>query len=89
MAVFDVRGWSHRFAAGSVPARYQAQIVMLTTLMANAPDEPKERYWDWLDATLLNRTKEEDRAVYASIIDQVRSWADETAGYSEGDNNGG
>ncbi len=79
--LFDVRGWAHRVrapgTAGDVQARYRAQILMLATLLIQAPAPVRERYWEWLEGSVLTRLKDEQREFFASIVAQARTIAEE------------
>jgi hypothetical protein len=77
LSQLDIRYWSHRFKIDSHPeatqARYRAQILSLALPHESVPAANRQKYWAWLEDKLLTPIKNEERDLFASILDQVRS----------------
>jgi hypothetical protein len=76
LAQLDIRHWSHRYRVEGHPEvteiRYRAQLLSLALLNTPVPQSIKHRYWEWFDKALLTDIKEEQRELYAAIVQQVR-----------------
>ncbi|QWG22207.1 hypothetical protein KMZ93_19815 [Bradyrhizobium sediminis] len=77
LSQLDIRHWAHRFKIGGHPeatqARYRAQILSLALLHESVPAAIRQKYWAWLEDKLLTPIQNEERDLFASILDQVRS----------------
>jgi hypothetical protein len=73
----DVRHWAHRYKVDGHPeatqARYRAQILSLALLHEPVPTAIRQKYWTWLEDRLLASVQSEERDLFASMLEQVRS----------------
>lgn len=80
---FDIRHWSQRFSPegqsdiGS--ERYRGQVLGLSMLNTVASRQTKQKYWQWFEARVLAPIRDEDRDLYAAVVDQARSVIKEAA----------
>lgn len=74
---FDIRRWASRYCGQGQPnamnARYRVQILSLGMLNTGVKFETKKKYWRWYESALLEQVRQEERELYADIIEQVRS----------------
>lgn len=72
LGIFDIRGWVHRMQAGAddPEARFRSQALMLT-MLPDADDTIRSRYWQWLEEAILEPLRSENNVSYEMLIDTV------------------
>lgn len=74
---FDIRRWASRYHDQGQPNamnhRYRGQILSLGMLNTGVKFETRQMYWRWYESAVLEKVRQEERELYADIIDQVRS----------------
>lgn len=77
----DLRGWSHRYPAGSPPAlseeRYRMQMLALLTIAHDQPEPVRSAYWRWLEKFVIADMRYSDPETYAWLVGQMRDRIDE------------
>ena len=83
----DIRRWSHRLKVDGHPEfneiRYRNQILSLAMLNLEVPAAVKERYWEWLNAALLARIRDEQPELYSAVVQRVTEIIDSAVTRSE------
>jgi hypothetical protein len=83
LAQLDIRRWAHRYKVSGHPEvpeiRYRIQLLSLALLNTPVPRAIKRKYWSWLDEALLNQVQDEQRELYAAVIQHVRALIEDAA----------
>jgi len=79
LGIFDIRGWVHRMQIGAddPEARFRSQALMLT-MLPDADDAVRGRYWQWLEEAILEPLRNENTVSYGMLIDAVEQLIGET-----------
>jgi hypothetical protein len=78
MSQIDIRKWSQRQRIAGHPEvanrRYAAQIFALIMMSSAIEPRSREKYWRWLEGSLLDPIKDEQRNVLDEALKQVRTF---------------
>ncbi len=84
LGIFDIRGWVHRMHTGAddPEVRFRSQALMLT-MLPDADDAVRVRYWRWLEEAILEPLRNENNASYGMLVDAVEEMIGETVRRAE------
>lgn len=72
----DIRGWAHCYNGdvgnNIIKNGVKQYVVLLLSISADMSRKNRNEYWRWLDDIIITPIKEEDSAIYSSIVDYYR-----------------
>jgi len=73
----DIRQWAPHYRIEGHPdisdLRFRAQILAFSMLTTSVPEDVRNRYWQWVEDTVLEKVKREQPDVFADVVRQLKS----------------